>query len=268
VVRNITEERNLREQLLATERLAAVGQTAAIAAHCMKNIFTALKGSVSLLARAVDTQDLQAARQAQQLLDKSTTRLHMLFMEMLDYSKQRQPNLKPVEIKPLLDEVVDLLHLIDHKETNIEFEVEEEAATAILDRDWIFRTLVNLGSNALDALPYSGRIDLRAYVASHNGDSQETDKSTSPSEFMILEVEDNGSGISDTHLPQIFRPLFTTKESRGTGLGLACVRQFVESMGGRIEVSTKVDVGTRFRLVFPMHQEFEPGKDSLSEHSK
>jgi signal transduction histidine kinase len=197
-----------------------------------------------------------AAHQAHHLLDKSTTRLYMLFMEMLDYSKQRQPNLQRVELRPLLDEVGDLLRLIDHKKTTIECVAQGATLMGLLDREWIFRCLVNLGSNALDALPFGGWIRLSAYMTEgdwrRRRESAELAAEEKDAPALFIEVEDNGCGVSDADLPHIFQPLFTTKESRGSGLGLACVRQFVEIMGGRVDVITALGEGTTFRLVFPV----------------
>ncbi len=240
IVRNVTEEKKLRMQLLASERLAAVGQTAAMAAHCMRNIFTAFRGANSLLNRALTGENLSAARQAQQLLERSAARLQMAFMEMLDYSRTRYPNRVDLDLEALSKEIVKDLELLNYKQCTIELTVEPEARTAHLDRDWMYRALLNLGSNALDAMPQGGRLELHASVRNHNGKPQ----------CLIIEVRDSGTGIDQRHIPHLFEPLFTTKESRGTGLGLACVRQFIESQGGSIEVETAAGRGTTFRLVF------------------
>jgi PAS domain S-box-containing protein len=240
IVRNVTEEKKLRVQLLASERLAAVGQTAAMAAHCMRNIFTAFRGANSLLNRALSGENFSAARQAQQLLERSAARLQMAFMEMLDYSRTRQPNRVELDLEALLKEVIKDLELLNYKRSEIRLSVEPEAHTAHLDRDWMYRSLLNLGSNALDAMPEGGRLELQATIRNHAGKKS----------CLIIEVRDSGTGIDHGHIPHLFEPLFTTKESRGTGLGLACVKQFIESQGGAIEVETAKGRGTTFRLVF------------------
>lgn len=250
--RDVTRAVRLREELLAAERLATVGRTTEIAAHGIRNIFTALKGANTLLGRALSANDFAGAKQAAALLDKSSARLYLLFMEMLDYSRRRAPRIRSIELRPLLDEVAEMLRVSAHSATEIFVEVAPDAMQGNLDREWMTHVLLNLGQNALDAMPKGGTLRISASVSSvFPGGPGETPPPANSGRWLILEVKDTGTGISPTHLARLFDPLFTTKATKGTGLGLPCVKQFVEGQNGCILLETAEGVGTTFRLVFP-----------------
>jgi PAS domain S-box-containing protein len=250
--RDITKAVQLRDGLLAAERLAAVGRTAEIAAHGIRNIFTTLKGASTLLSHSLAAKDYANAEKAAALLEKSSARLYLLFMEMMDYSRRSDPRMRRIELRPLLEEVADMLRVAARPDTTISVEIAPDAQHGNLDREWMTHVLLNLGQNALDAMPKGGALDIsaavsRAFPVGTDGQPPRTDAD----QWLILEVRDTGTGISPAHLSSLFDPLFTTKAAKGTGLGLPCVKQFVEGQGGTIQLETTENIGSTFRLVFP-----------------
>jgi PAS domain S-box-containing protein len=246
IVRDVTEEKRLAEQLVVHERLAAVGDTMARAAHCMKNIFTALKGAIQLHEEAIKTNDRDLSEKSHEIMQRSSSRLYILMMELLDYSKDREAKKSTFNLKELFREVIQMLQLVSPPHTSIEYTVSEKIETVYLDSSWMYRILVNLGRNALDAMPEGGLLRFKAFYSSVPDEKE-----------LVIEVSDTGTGITEEYMSRIFEPMFSTKKSGGTGLGLPTVKQFVDAQKGRIDVDTSKGNGTTFRLYFPCEKEEE-----------
>jgi len=262
---DITERRRMQAELVARERLAAIGQAFASVAHCMKNVFTSLNGAIHLVDAGLRMGEDDKVSAGMDVLWRSSTRLQMLLMEMLDFSKDREPLRREIDLKALFEEVVQMLSLIAAQTgVSIESVVEPGAEVFRLDVDRLLRALLNLGGNAIDAMPQGGQLRLRAYAwregsgGSGGGGGGGSGAGENPSEDLSafsaglgIEVSDTGLGSAEETIKRLFQPFFSTKGSRGTGLGLASVKQFVDSYGGRIEVHTRLGEGTTFRLLFP-----------------
>ncbi|GAB4321566.1 MAG: hypothetical protein Kow0059_16220 [Candidatus Sumerlaeia bacterium] len=249
----------LVNELIQRERLATVGQTIASVAHCMKNIFTALNGGLYLLEHGITHSDLGESAKALDILQRSSARLNMLVMNMLDYSKTRKAVREEIHLRELFDEVTHLLvPAARQKSVDIETSVAEGAEIVYLDQSRLYRALVNLGTNAIDAMNEGGLLSIRALSGGEPIATEpmqdETGHDTGAVALkrrpIIIEVSDTGMGIPPDILDRLFEPFFSTKGSKGTGLGLASVKQFVDEQGGRIEVQSTPGAGTTFRLIF------------------
>lgn len=253
IIRDVSEETRLSRKLVSKERLAAVGKTMTTAAHCTKNIFSSIKGAAALLDMALESEDLNMARKASSVLKKSSSRLYTLMMEMLDYSKVREPNMKEIRLEKIFEEVTHMLKLITGEKVEIIYHVESGAEVVKLDPDLTFRILLNLGQNSLDAMPDGGTLKFLAAMLRRDKDPEGTRGGRKHENTLLIEVIDTGVGIEKKHLGKIFDPTFSTKGAKGTGLGLATVKQFVEAQKGKVKVETEKEEGSTFRLYFPQN---------------
>lgn len=251
------ERHQLQNDLAEKERLASIGQTIASVAHCMKNIFTALNGGVYLLEQFNKTQNNDLAVKSYDMLRRSSIRLYLLLMNMLDYSKKREALAEEVRVAAQFDEAARMLSVsAQNAHVEILLRVEPGAELLYLDSQRFFRTLLNLGSNAIEAMPRGGTLMFHAYRKERSDviipESSSKEKMPRDSRLIaVLEVVDTGSGIPENVLERVFEPFYSTKGSRGTGLGLASSKQFVEEHGGEIYVLSTLGKGTTVRMIFP-----------------
>ncbi len=228
----------LQQDMIARERLAAIGRTTATIAHCMKNIVQILEGSVYLLgqsARRYEQDDILG--KGHHLVDRATQRLQHLVYELLEYSRPSTPDLRTCDPSEIVHEILDEFLVPPWTESH-DFGIEVNDTRPIpLDDRRLVRALSNLISNGLDATRAGGR--LRLSVDSADG-------------WVVFSVADSGPGVSEEELPRIFDAFYSTKGSKGTGLGLAMVRKFCEENGGRVEAARCEDLGgLKVSLVLP-----------------
>jgi len=176
------------------------------------------------------------------ILQRNLDKVQALTMNMLAYSKPRNPNFELTNIPYVLGECMELIHsLADDKKVILLMEINKDQPPVPVDADGLHQAVLNLLTNALDAVE-SGRgvITLKSDV-------------DAMAQQAVIEVQDNGIGIKPDDLKRIFQPFYSTKGQRGTGLGLAVTKKIVEEHGGEIQATSKVGGGTTFRIVLPLH---------------
>lgn len=253
---DVSERKRLLRELIHEERLAAIGGAMDSIAHCMKNLLTVMQGGMGVFQKAIQESDIEMSARAFYLLNKSSRRLHLVIMNMLDYSSLNGPIIEETSLSKLFEEVILML---EHLATgNICFAsiVERDADKCRIDSQKLFRALLNLGSNAIDAMPLGGKIRIGARRINSEDPywsraCQKQPALQSHSSALLIEMEDTGKGIPPHVYEKLFTPFFTTKGSKGTGLGLASVKHFMDVVGGAITVDTNEGVGTIFRLFLP-----------------
>ncbi len=220
--------RELSARAVQNERLAAVGATMSSVSHCLKNLLTIFRGTTDLLGRAVQKQDLASAASANELLARGVQRLENTVLDVLDYSKHREPELAPVDVPKFLADLCEsFMTPLVAKTHVLELECGVEGAL-MLDEFRLARALMNLLSNAVEATREGGRIRVSAQ---REGDS------------VVFSVADNGPGVPEEKLAEIFKPFYSTKGSTGTGLGLAMVAKFADENMGRVDASNDEELG-------------------------
>lgn len=220
--------RELSARSVQNERLAAVGATMSSVSHCMKNLLTIFRGTTDILGRAVQKQDLAGAAAANELLGRGVMRLESTVLDILDFSKHREPELSPVNVPKFLAELCESFFTPIIARTHVlELECEIDGAL-MLDEYRLSRALMNLLSNAVEATKQGGRIRL---AAAREGDS------------VVFAVADSGPGVPDEKVAEIFKPFYSTKGSTGTGLGLAMVAKFADENHGRVDASNDEELG-------------------------
>jgi PAS domain S-box-containing protein len=244
--RDLSAVRELEGQLRRSDRLAALGTLAAGLAHEIKNPLTSLLTFSRHLQRRFD--DPAFREKFQRVVPHELERINAIVERLLELTRPVRLDFQPIRASSLLERAVDLYaNQIEAKHVRIAREYARDLPRIQADAEHLYRALVNLVGNALDAVAAGGRITVRACWA--DGGST-AGRRASPRQVRI-EVEDDGPGILDADADRIFNPFFTTKDG-GTGLGLALAHKIVEEHGGTIDFSSVAGRGTTFRITLPV----------------
>jgi two-component system, NtrC family, sensor kinase len=234
----------LYQQGLAAERLAAVGETTAALSHSVKNILQALRGGADVVEMGFRAQNIGQATKGWRIVERNLDKIYNLTLNLLAYSKPREPKMEMVNPKVLIDECLELMSpAAVEKGVMAIADVEEGIPAVPLDPDGIHQVLMNLLSNALDAVPSEGgliRVECRY---------DEENKQA------VLQVIDNGQGVPPLMLKHMFELFHSTKGNRGTGLGLAVAKKIVDEHEGTITLRSSPEEGTTFTIRLPVYHE-------------
>jgi PAS domain S-box-containing protein len=230
--------REAHELRIRTERLAAIGQLAASVGHDLRNPLGAIRNAWYFIQRklagAAVMSDPRVARFAA-LIDRELVRSAAIIDDLLDFTRDRPPQLVACPLRALVDEAMSVVEL-PSKEVHVDNEIPESMPAPFLDPAQLRQVLVNLLQNAVDAVDVaSGWVKVRASI---------------DGEAAVIDVVDNGRGMPAEVRDRVFEPLFTTK-LKGTGLGLAIVANVVKRHGGTIEAMSAEGEGTTFRVRVP-----------------
>ncbi len=246
------EENRNHQALLQAERLAAVGTAMASLSHHIKNILQGLKSGTEIISLGLDNNNLEMARQGWRIMDRNQQRIYDLVLDMLSYSKEREPVLEPMDLSAVLREVFTLEQgRASGKGVSMSLTGAETSQPLEADAEGLHRLLMNLVGNAIDATadledeagnPVEGRVEINL-VTERLGEGQP--------EWVRVEVSDNGSGVPEDLRREIFKPFVSTKGSKGTGLGLPVSRKIAQEHGGDLMLLPNEPSGCRFVLKLP-----------------
>jgi len=231
-----------------SERLAAIGQTVAGLAHGIKNILHGLKGGRYLVDVGIAKKNNEKLSKGWDMVKRAIERTSDLVMDLLSYSKERQPQYEPCAPNAIAAEVCDLVReRAEQEHTELVCEFDPAIGQVLMDPHTLHTVLLNLLSNAMDACLFDQESGKRWQVAVRT--AAETDG------MNRFEVSDNGTGMSDEVKEKLFTSFYSTKGQRGTGLGMLVTHKLVEEHGGRIEVETAFGQGTTVRVWLPYRTE-------------
>lgn len=234
---------------IQAQRLAALGTASASLAHYLKNVLTQWRGSASLIDMGLEGNHPEIVAEAWPILKRGTDKMDKLVQDMLAISRERKPEREEVHLNEMLERIAtESGATAEKKGIRLITEFDPRVPVAQFDPSRMHDTLLNLVGNAMDAIE-EHRIEDGRVTLSTTFDPQEIK--------ITLKVEDNGPGMSPELQNRIFEPFFSTKGSRGTGLGLAVVKKTIEEHGGTLNVESEVGVGTTFTLVLPAGFESE-----------
>lgn len=244
------ENSRLHEANLQKERLAAIGQTVAGISHCIKNLLTGMKGGVSLCKLAREHEDWEIQEQSLEILGNSVNRISTLVLDMLEYSKEREPSVEQVDLDSILTEIKGVTRpKVSKLNAEVAVELADDAQQVSADAHQLFRCLLNLVENALDASGQDGRVVVSTERSCAEGALRRLSR---PAEAaVVIRISDNGPGISEDSYHQIFEPFFSTKGSKGTGLGLAVTRKIISEHGGTLELASPPCQPAVFAIYLP-----------------
>ena len=248
----------LYQRMKERDRLAALGEMAAGLAHEIRNPLGAIKASAQFLAEPAsgdpssDHERLDDAREFLDIIVEEVDRLNRVVSSFLDYARPSQlGEMTPIDVNATVRRTVQLLGPQFGAGVESALDLEDVPAVRI-DPERLRQVLINLALNAVQAMEGQGRVDVRT-----------RDVARADERWVEVHVADNGPGIPQKILKNLFIPFVTTKE-RGTGLGLAISQRIVSAAGGHIEARSSAGIGTTFVVRLPAHVEEAQGASSTS----
>lgn len=239
---DITQVKQLQQEKLTAERLAAVGQTVAGLAHGIKNVIMGLEGGMYVVNSGIRRKDNEKIAQGWEMLEENIARISTFVKEFLDFARGRMPKVTLVDPNRVARKIIELYRdTAARSGIELQARLDEGVQPAALDEEGIHTCLANLVSNALDACEMSDRKDGHVTLSTREEDGT-----------LILEVADNGCGMDFEVKRKVFTNFFSTKGSgKGTGLGLLTTRKIVQEHGGRVHFESVEDEGSTFRIELP-----------------
>jgi PAS domain S-box-containing protein len=260
VTRDLTERkkaqdelRSVQEQLVASQKLEAVGQLSGGIAHDFNNLLMIVLGNIETAER--HSRHLPGSVNIQRALTnakRGAQRAAALTSRLLAFSRRQALDPKPVDLNSFLNGLQDFLQ----RTLGEGIEVQTVGSAGLwqieVDTNHLESAIINLCINARDAMPKGGKLTVEAVNVSADEDYCRTNPELSPGQYVVLCVTDTGSGMSSDVLNHAFEPFFTTKEpGQGTGLGLSQVYGFVKQSGGHVKIYSELGHGTSIRMYFP-----------------
>lgn len=238
IIRDVTEQKRAQQDLLVAEKLTMTGKIARSIAHEVRNPLTNLSLALEQLKEELPEND-EYTVVFTDIIHRNVERISQLITEMLNSSKPRELDRKPHNLTTIIR---DMLHLVSDrlklKSMQLQTDFCPHGCIALLDQEQIKTALLNILINAVEAMePGKGVLQMRTYC--------------SDDDQVCVEVQDNGSGISEENRQRLFDPFFTAK-STGMGLGLTTIQNIINSHKGNIGVTSKLGEGTTFRICFPI----------------
>ena len=236
------ENMRLLESRVKTERLAAAGETVAYLSHYIRNILQGMQGGADVIEMGLKNKSLEKTASGWKMIRRNLDRTFVLTMNMLTFSKERQPCIELSQLNKIVEDVLELSqHRADEKSVVLLNDLEEMPAVP-LDTNGIHQVINNIVLNAIEAAPKSGG---RIIVSTR----YEPDRNR-----VVVAISDNGPGIPPEDQDRIFDAFHSSKGHGGTGLGLAAAMKIVTELKGEIELESTVGEGTTFRVILPIER--------------
>ena len=252
-LRNITQQKKMEEQLLQAQKMEAIGQLAGGVAHDFNNLLTAIIGYGYLLKKEA-TQDVRMSAHVGHILS-AAERAAILTNDLLTFSRKQIVNLQPVNLNKIIKNMESLLSRVIGEDIELSTVLTDSTLTIMADSTQIDQILMNLATNAQDAMPKGGSFIIRTDCMEIDDEYIKAYGYGKPGFYALLSVEDTGMGMDEKIRERILEPFFTTKEvGKGTGLGLSMVYGIVTQHDGYISVYSEPGKGTAFKILLPLIQ--------------
>jgi signal transduction histidine kinase len=233
----------LQQSAIRNERMAAIGLTVANLAHNIKNLTMINQNAIELMEMHLDQIGDEKANTCWEIIHHGFQRINKLSVEMLAYASEKELSPASSDINMVILANTDLSDW-SLKENGIELSLElsDESPRCMIDERQLQDALLNIVVNAVDAI--GNRQDGKIRITTAVEDNR----------WLVIAVHDNGCGIDPVKKQKIFDLFYTTKGTNGSGLGLPMVVKFIESSGGKLQVSSEPGVGSTFKMVFPLQK--------------
>ncbi len=253
LVRDVTEQRELVNQLNQAQKMEAVGQLAGGISHDFANLLSIMTMSTEMM-QLEGCIESDAGRELLRDLRTAVRRASGLTKRLLAFSHKSDDDPEPLNLSDVVAEIMKMLRRLLPADVQVTLSMEPELYPVFMDRVQLEQVIVNLVVNARDAMLEGGEVVVATQNITFEESYQDSTSRIPAGEYAVVAVTDNGSGMTAEVRERIFEPFFTTKGAgSGTGLGLANVYGIVQRAGGVIAVYSEVDVGTTFRCYLPRY---------------
>jgi len=236
------EDTTYYSAMVQSERLAAVGQTIATLSHHIKNILQGIRGGSYLVDMGLDNDDLAVVRKGWDIVNRNQNKISSLVMDMLSFSKEREPDPVPSDLVALVTDIVETVEQrVAEMGATIRWSPPDDIPQLLFDPEALSRAILNVVTNAIDAVEERPNARVTIQVACDP-----------VAQRVGVTVSDNGAGMTPETIAEIFNLFVSTKGARGTGLGLTVSRKILREHGGDIRVTSMLGEGSTFVLEFPL----------------
>lgn len=251
--RDITDRKMLEEQLAQSQKMESLGLLAGGIAHDFNNLLTAIIGYSSMLEHELSDNEKTKKFIRQVLM--ASERAQNLTSSLLAFSRKQIMKPSTIRLSDAVNNISGLLKSLIGEDIELIITCAETESPVFADPHQVEQVIMNLVTNAKDAMPGGGRLAIGTALITLDAELSER-YSAKPGVYMMVSISDTGSGIDSNDLPHIFEPFFTTKEkNKGTGLGLAMIYGIVKQHGGFIDVYSEKGWGTTFKIYLPVSEE-------------
>lgn len=242
IARDVSEQRALTEKLVQADKFVLLGQITAGITHELRNPLAAINLNLQILERNIE--DGSPLLKYIETALQGVERISRIIEVTLNFSHQSAPNVALTNINSIIQPSLDLVaSILKRKEIKIEMELDEQLPEIEIDPKQIQQVLINLITNATDAIDGKGKIIIKTNIVKASNANE--------SDYVSISIADTGKGIPSEDLPKIFNPFFTRK-ANGTGLGLPITQRIVYQHHGSIDVESIVGRGTQFNIKLPI----------------
>ena len=235
---DVTEQKRMEAELVKSQRFAAIGETAAMVGHDLRNPLQGMTGAVYYLKTKEDSKLSKEGKEMLQLIEEGIGRSDKIINDLLEYSRELRLELSETNVKSITEDALAKVKI--PKGIRVVNSTKNQPPMR-LDVEKMRRVFLNLTLNAVDAMPKGGTLTI---ASTRSGDN------------VHITFKDTGEGMTTETLAKLWSPLFTTK-AKGMGFGMPIAKRLVEAHGGSISVETKVGKGSTFTVTLPIKRDLE-----------
>jgi PAS domain S-box-containing protein len=256
ISKDITEEQKLLRKLFRSKRDAAIGQAVTGIQHAIKNMLNALKGGAYLVKIGIRDDNRDRLQEGWGMVEEGIERMTAISMNLLNYAKDWKPEYELTDLTDMLAKVNEMVKLsASDRGISVRAELDDGLPRVMCDPILVHMAIMDIVSNAIDACAW------KDYSEGQNPEVVMRNELDDGGRIYTIGIGDNGCGMSEEMVKNIFTPFFSTKNKLGTGLGLAMTSRVVEVHGGTIKVESEPDKGTTFWIRLSINGS-ENGKES------
>ncbi|TGU74840.1 PAS domain-containing sensor histidine kinase [Geomonas terrae] len=264
IAEDITEKKQLEEKLLQSQKMEAIGQLAGGVAHDFNNILMVIMGYGSMLRNdpSLASENREQVERIMEAADKAA----QLTAGLLTFSRKQVIKTQTVDLNEVIRRVEKFLSRIIGEDVQLKSQLPEHPLPVEMDSNQIEQVLVNLATNARDAMPRGGLLTVTTSLQRIDQGFVDANDAGSPGPYAVVSISDTGLGMDEATRRRIFEPFFTTKElGKGTGLGMSIVYGIVTQHGGFINVYSEPGLGTTFKIYLPLSPSAFEAAEALRE---